>query len=197
MTVERAVQDALHADVCAGDPTAWSRVFMQLLDPLVDALGFKWPQLRGTERLRDFAVDGIMHYLQAPERYDPKQSSLLTYLRLDADRDLLNEHARLKRVLRAEQQVSVEVAAQQRNGASDEYPSDREPPDMTLSQIRDALPDERDRCAALLIMDDERSTTVFADVWGLRDLPSAEQVAAVKRNKDRVKARMRRLRKSS
>lgn len=78
------MQDRLHADVRAGDPTAWSRMFTTLLDSLVDWLGFRWPDLRDSERLHDFAVDSIMSYLRAPDRYDPAQSSLLSYLRMDA-----------------------------------------------------------------------------------------------------------------
>jgi hypothetical protein len=195
--VEREVQDRLHADVCASDPTAWSRTFTTLLDPLVDALGFKWPDLRDSERLHDFAVDSIMSYLHAPERYEPAKSSLLTYLRMDAHGDLLNEHARLQRARSAEGQVAVEIVDEQRKGVVDEYPADREPPLMTLAQIRDAFPDERDRRAVLLLIADERSTVAFAEVWDVVDLPPDEQFAAVKRNKDRVKARIRRLRKSA
>ena len=191
------MQDRLHADVRAGDPTAWSRTFTTLLDPLIDALGFKWPSLCGTERLRDFAIDSIMSYLQAPDHYDPSKSSLLTYLRIDAHGDLLNEHDRMKRALDAEERVAVEVADEQRKGAIDEYSSDREPPPMTFAQIRDAFPDERDRRAVLLLIADERSTEMFAEVWDVADLPADEQFAAVKRNKDRVKARLRRLRKGA
>ncbi|MGH2917954.1 MAG: hypothetical protein ACRDLS_05045, partial [Solirubrobacteraceae bacterium] len=95
MKVEREVQDRLHADVCADDPTAWSRAFTTLLDPLVDWLGYRWPDLRDSERLHDFAVDSIISYLRAPDRYDPAQSSLLSYLRMDAHGDLLNERDRL------------------------------------------------------------------------------------------------------
>jgi hypothetical protein len=85
--VDREVRDRLHADVCAGDPTAWSRVFTTLLDPLVDWLGFRWPDRRDSEQLHDFAVDSIMSYLQAPGRYDPTKSSLLSYLCMDAHGD--------------------------------------------------------------------------------------------------------------
>jgi hypothetical protein len=81
--VAREVQDRLHADVCAGDPTAWSRVFTTLLDPLVDWLGFRWADHRNSERLHDFAVDSIMSYLDAPARYNPTRSSLLSYLCMD------------------------------------------------------------------------------------------------------------------
>ena len=191
------MQDRLHADVCAGDPTAWSRTFTTLLDPLIDALGFKWPDLRGTERLYDFAVDSIVNYVQEPARYDPSKSSLLTYLRIDAHGDLINEHARLGRARAAEDRATVEMTDEQRKGSTDEYPSEREPPSMTLAQIRDAFPDERDRRAVLLLIAHERSTEAFAEVWDVSDLPPDEQFAVVKRNKDRVKARIRRLRKTA
>ena len=197
MKVEREVQDRLHAEVCACDPTAWSRTFTTLLDSLVDWLGFRWPDLRDSERLHDVAVDSIMSYLRAPDRYDPAQSSLLSYLRMDAHGDLLNERDRLQHAREAEHQVGVEVAELQRNGATDDYPSDREPPNMTLAQIRDAFPDEQDRRAVLLLIADERSTEAFAEVWDVADLPPDERFAVVKRNKDRVKARIRRLRKSA
>jgi hypothetical protein len=195
--VEREVQDRLHADVCAVDPTAWSRAFTTLLDSLVDWLGFRWPDLRDSERLHDFAVDAIMSYLRTPDRYDPAQSSLLSYLRMDAHGDLLNDHDRLHRAREAELQVGVEVADLQRKGATDDYPSDREPPTMTLAQIREAFPDERDRRAVLLLIAEERSTEAFAEVWDVANLPPDERFQAVKRNKDRVKARIRRLRKSA
>jgi RNA polymerase sigma-70 factor, ECF subfamily len=197
VTVEREVQRRLHADVCAGDPTAWSRAFTTLLDPLVYWLGFKWPDLRDSERMHDFAVDSIMSYLQAPDRYEPAKSSLLTYLRMDAHGDLLNDHARLERARAAERQVAVEIVDEQRKGATDEHPSDREPPLMTLAQIREAFPDDRDRHAVLLLIADERSTKAFAEIWDVADLPPDQQFLAVKRNKDRIKARIRRLRKSA
>jgi hypothetical protein len=195
--VDREVQDRLHTDVCAGDPTAWSLVFTTLLDPLVDWLGFRWPDRRGSEQLHDFAVDSIMSYLQTPGRYDPTKSSLLSYLCMDAHGDLLNEHACLRRNREAEHQVAVEVSEQQRKGAIDQYPSDRELPLITLTQIRETFPDEQDRQAVLLLIAGERATKAFAEVWDLADLPSHEQFAAVKRNKDRVKAGIRRLRKSA
>lgn len=59
------------------------------------------------------------------------------------------------------------------------------------------FPDERDRRAVLLVISNERSTDAFAEVWGVAELPPTERCAAVKRNKDRVKARIRRLRKSA
>jgi RNA polymerase sigma-70 factor (ECF subfamily) len=190
--VERNVQDDLHADVCAGDPTASSRVFTVLLEPLLDWLSFRWRNERDAERVRDFAIDSIISYLESPERYDPSRASLLTYLRLDAHGDLLNDHDRRGR--QREREAFVELAAEARNSSTDEYPSERERPEVKLADVREALPDKRDRRAVLLLMEQERSTEVFAEVWGLSGLEPPQQAAEVKRNKDRVKARLRRLR---
>lgn len=195
MKVEREVQDALHAEVCAGDPTASSRIFTALLEPLIDWLGFRWRNERDAERVRDFAIDSILSYLEDPQRYDPSKASLLTYLRMDAHGDLLNDHERRQRRGEKEAEATVELAPGGRNSSTDEYPSERELPEMKLSIVRDALPDERDRHAVLLMMEQERSTEAFAKVWELTELGAEDQAAEVKRNKDRIKARLRRLRK--
>lgn len=189
------MQDALHADLCAGEPTASSRVFTVLLEPLIDWLGFRWRNERDAERVRDFAIDSILSYLDNPLRYDPSQASLLTYLRMDAHGDLLNDHERRQRRGKKEAEATVELAPEGRNSSTDEYPSEREPAEMKLSIVRDALPDERDRHAVLLMMEQERSTEAFARVWDLTELGAEDQAAEVKRNKDRIKARLRRLRK--
>lgn len=195
MKVEREVQDALHADVCAGDPTASSRIFTALLEPLIDWLGFRWRNERDAEWVRDFAIDSILSYLEDLQRYDPSQASLLTYLRMDAHGDLLNDHERRQRRVEKEAEATVELALGGRNSSTDEYPSEREPPEMKLSAVRDTLPDERDRQAVLLMMGQERSTAAFAEVWELTELGAEDQAAEVKRNKDRIKARLRRLRR--
>jgi hypothetical protein len=93
--VERELQDRLHAAVVAGDPTASAQVFKVMLEPLVDWLGFRWRNPRDAERVRDFAVDSIISYLECPSRYDPEKASLLTYLRMDAHGDLINDHEKL------------------------------------------------------------------------------------------------------
>ncbi len=194
MKVEREVQDRLHAEVYAGDPTAPSRVFTVLLGPLIDWLSFRWRNERDAERVRDFAIDSIIGYLESPQRYDPARASLLTYLRLDAHGNLLNDHARRHRQRERRKKAGVELDDEARNSSIDEYPSEREEPDLKLSDVREALPDERDRRAVFLMLEEERSTETFVEVWELTDLPPQQRAAEVKRNKDRVKARLRRLR---
>lgn len=196
MKVEREVQDRLHADVCRGDPTASARLFEALLEPLIGALRHRWSDEREAERVRDFAIDSIMNYLENPAKYDPSKASLLTFLRMDAHGDLANGYQRLRRERAGRDNSDVELADLLRNSSIDEYPSDRDPAEMSLTEVRDVLPDERDRRAVLLLMDGERSTESYAKVWHLEGLPPDVRSAEVKRNKDRVKARLRRLRAS-
>ena len=196
MRVSRKVQDDLHADICAGDPTGSARLFELLLEPLIEGLNFQWPREQDAERVRDFAVDSIVNYVEKPCKYNPSKASLLTYLRMDAHRDLLNDYERRKRERNRREDSDVELANLLRNSSTDEYPSDRDPPDMKLSEVREALPDERDRRAILLLIEGERTTEAFAKVWDLAGLPRDARFAEVKRNKDRIKARLRRLRQT-
>lgn len=193
MKVEREVQDRLHADVCRGDPTASARVFEVLLDPLIRTLGHSWPDQREAERVRDAAIDSIMNYLAAPQKYDPSKKSLMGYLQMDAAGDLTNDYQRLKRERENRADSDVELDDLLRNSSIDEYPSDRDRIHMSFAEVREALPDEKDRRAVLLLMEGERSTDAFARAWGLEDLPPDDRFAEVKRNKDRIKVRLRRL----
>jgi RNA polymerase sigma-70 factor (ECF subfamily) len=195
--VERHLQDRLHAAVLAGHPTAPARVFNLLLEPLIDWLGFRWRNPRDFERVRDVAVDSIIGYLEDPTRYNQEKASLLTYLRMDAHGDLVNDHKKSKNTRELLTDSTIELEASERNSTIDEYPSDRDPPEVSLTVVRQALPDERDRRAVLLLLDGERSTAAYAEVWGLTRLAPQVQVAEVKRHKDRLKARLRRLRKSA
>jgi RNA polymerase sigma-70 factor, ECF subfamily len=191
--VEREVQDRLHAKVCRGDPTASLRIFEALLDPLIKALRSRWPDSREAERVRDAAIDSIMNYLGAPQKYDPSKASLMSYLQMDASGDLINGYPRLKRERENRTDSDVELGDLLRNSSVDEYPSDRDQAEMSLAEVREALPDKKDQRAVLLLIEGERSTEAFAEVWGLQKLPPDDRFAEVKRNKDRIKARLRRL----
>ena len=137
-----------------------------------------------------------MNYLAAPQKYDPSKKSLLGYLQMDAAGDLTNDYQRLKRERESRADSDVELEDLLRNSSIDEYPSDRDQVHMSFAEVREALPDEKDRRAVLLLMEGERSTDAFARVWGLEELPPDDRFAEVKRNKDRIKVRLRRLRGS-
>lgn len=193
---DRLQQEALHGRVVAGDPTATEQVFVQLLDPLIDRLGYKWPLLRGTERLRDQAIDSVFNYLEAPGRFDPRRRSLLGYLVMDAHGDLTNEYRALGRQPRVHAVEDVEQTLGSRNvslglAKEDTHPSDSDARDL-IEKVRLILPDERDRQVLALMLDGERSTSAFSALLKIEHLSERQQRKMVKREKDRIKALLRR-----
>ena len=52
--------------------------------------------------------------------------------------------------------------------------------------------DDADRKAAVQIIEGERSTAAFAEIFGVQELESSEQQEVVKRHKDRIKRKMQR-----
>jgi DNA-directed RNA polymerase specialized sigma24 family protein len=200
--VERQEQDDLHRRVLNRDPTAKADVFETLLDPLIDSLGYRWPGLRGEDQLRDNAIDSVFNYLAAPERYDPKRCSLLTYLRMDAHNDLINAYRSPAQAVKVvplpeESHSGVRDGRRLRKVDSalistDSYPSDS-PLAGLVRQVVDAFPDKHDREIVTLLMQGQRSTTIYAQVLGLSGLSASEQEKRVNREKDRIRKRLRRI----
>jgi hypothetical protein len=63
-----------------------------------------------------------------------------------------------------------------------------------FAAVRKAFPDERDRRLIWLVcVEGSRSTDEAATILGLTDLPKEQREAEVRRNKDRVMRRLRRL----
>jgi hypothetical protein len=155
MAPSRAEQDELHRAIVAGnDPTATARAFEMLLDPLKDRLGFRWPSM-DCEELESWALDSLIAYLEAPSRYDPKQSALLTYLVMDADGDIKNAY-RSARAKRERLFEDVENEASQWNETADDetFGSDDR---AVYARLRDAFPEEGDRKVIHLMLENVRS----------------------------------------
>jgi DNA-directed RNA polymerase specialized sigma24 family protein len=121
--------------------------------------------------------------------YDPTRASLPTFLRLIARRDLCNLLVQEKRHQRGRMPWNhVEHSLLARN---------EEQNDMLWSDYPNLLNviaafDDTDRQVFELMKDGERRTAVFAAALGLTDKPADEQIAMVKRAKDRIMARLRR-----
>lgn len=87
---------AAHGRLVAGDRVASEDLTRLLLRPLVSRLERRWRRWQHTDVLYDAAVDAVIEYLSAPERYDPSRRSLLTWLELAAHRDLTNMYKSAK-----------------------------------------------------------------------------------------------------
>lgn len=190
---------ALHGRLLAGDRVAPAELSKLVVPELVRRLSGRWPSLRGTDAVYDAAVEVFVAYLKAPERYDPSRGTLVGWLQTHAQGDLTNDYRSAPRSFDRRQVATVGVdpvaelsgSRKEAHVTIDAYPSDEE--GSAMRRAVDALDDPRDRALLGLIIDREGSTATAAAVLAIEHLPHAEQARLVKQNKDRVRARVRRL----
>lgn len=193
MAPGRDEQTALHNALLRSDPTAPARTVEALLEPLLERLRWKWPHADPHE-LEEQAADSLLHYLEAPRRYDPKRASLLHYLVLDAHGDLVNAYNRPRR-LEEIPHDDVALNGATRNNESDEFSaSQARHEDAAFELLLDgAFPDAAERAVVELLRDGVRANAPYAAALGLSHLPIGQQNQEVKRVKDRIKKRIRRV----
>lgn len=187
----------IHRQLLSGDdPTASARLARAYLEPVVEHLRARFPDVQDRDLLWDAAADAILNYAEDPSTYDPQKRGLFGYLKMSAQGDLLNALNRESR------RRNVELHAVGRNrlqeDEEEEYASERDSEavarsDETMRRVYEALPDPRDRQILHLMMDHVRETREFAEVLGIENKDEAEQRRIVKRNKDRIKKRIQRL----
>jgi hypothetical protein len=195
----------LHARLLAGDPTAPACLAETYLTRLAAELAMAYPHLRDDHLLHDAAADALLNYGQRPGSFDPAKAKggLFAYLLLSARGDLKNALDKGKRRQNRESPLTlVEEWADGRNTFPEEGGS---PADDLLRElglrsaeeleelVQDELPDPTDRRVLKLMQAGVRRTGVFAKVLGLEGLELKQQEKMVKRHKDRIKARLKRL----
>lgn len=193
----------IHHRLLRGDPTASLDAADLLLDPLVNRLRAKWPGQNYIDECHDAATEVIVIYLEAPQRYDPARSALLTWLTMQAHGDLLNAYASPQKRFERGWIVESDLARDDSGGDARVKLGDQlvwldAVSDLDTSQVlasvRAAFPEEHDRRLIwLMCIEGIHSTDDAAAVLDLMHLPSQERTAEVKRHKDRVMRRLRRL----
>jgi hypothetical protein len=193
MAPSRDEQNALHAAVARGDSTASAKVVQLLIGPLIERLQYKWPRT-DTRDLEEQAADSLLNYLRAPQRYNPERASLLHYLVLDAHRDLINAYNKPRRLEEIPNE-GVALSPVPRNNETDEFVAfSDEAGDQRIEALLDeAFPNEADRSVVELIRNGVRRNAPYAAALGFSHLPIEEQNQEVKRVKDRIKKKLRRL----
>ena len=192
----------VHQRLLRDDPVAPADAVELLLDPVVAYLRYKWPDIVYTDDCRDAAVEVLVTYLADPSRYQPTQSSLVGWLVMQAHRDLINDYdsrpKRFERLWLVESALPVDPDTGETPRLGEQVPSFDTVPEIdgstVLAAVREAFPDERDRRLIwLMCIEGSHSTEDTAEVLGLSGLPRAERTAEVRRHKDRVMRRLRRL----
>jgi RNA polymerase sigma-70 factor, ECF subfamily len=178
----RQDEAALHRRVTAADPLASVDLCAAFLDPLVAALQ---GDLRcDDDTAWDSAVDAAFEYLAAPSRFDATRGRLSSFLAQIAKRRAIDRIRTRTAGIRREQEFAAVVEL--RAAASKD--------DMELAmearelwkKVDQAVPDDRDRAALVLIIDGERSTEVLARALGISGLSKIERQREVKRHRDRL-----------
>jgi hypothetical protein len=195
---------ALHRRLVDRDPTAPDDFATAFLAPLIAWLSARNPTI-DLQLVNDAAERALIAVIKNPHSYDPARGELEPYLRLSAQGDLRNllakeeKHHHGRRSLEA-----VELSPQ-----AGKYTGREDDPALALliaeeiqeleaqipESVRQGLSQEDARVLALMLRGEYR-TEVFAEVLGILDRPPQEQRRLVKQVKDRLKARIKRGRKT-
>jgi hypothetical protein len=189
----------IHERLLGGDPTATAELAQNIGNIVFEKLRKKHPR-RDSDMVHDAAWDALRAYMERPTTFDPRKRSLVGYLVMSADGDLRNAIAKSRR--RREDLVGdVELVVLHGKRSREQAEAIRGEEklvagvdvDRIRPQLQRLFPDEADRLALNLLLDSERSTEAFAEVWGLRNLSREQQRSEVKRRKDRLKKALERL----
>jgi hypothetical protein len=147
------------------------------------------------------AGDAIIALIRNPESYSPERQTLEVYLRMSARGDLLHLLRKERRHTRGRKSWnSVELSPDAgKYLGRDDDPSLQIRLAEEMQSILSAIPASvRKRLSAAdlrameLMVLEERRNSVYAELFGLLDLPLDEQDREVKRRKDRLKKVLKR-----
>jgi RNA polymerase sigma-70 factor (ECF subfamily) len=194
--------DTVYQRLLAQEPDAPNDFIELLLNPLIEALVYRFPDSSLTEMVSDVVIDALLKFVQMPERYQPEKGNLWNYLLLDVQGDMLNALAKRERRQNKEilfdpvahdlpdGNINIEEEVMQRlEGSSllEEVPAQN-----ILERFQSEITDPRDWQFLLLMFDGERHTSAFANILEINHLPMNEQRVLVKRTKDRLRQRLKR-----
>jgi RNA polymerase sigma-70 factor, ECF subfamily len=189
---------ALHARLLRGDdPTASSDLANLCLAPLVHWLQGRYPR-EDQALLETVAIELILKVGREPEQYDPDRGTLPAYLRMAVRRDVQNALQRERR--RAARQTPLGIVELRPPARNSGWTRSSDPVAMMLEADGEArvtvLLEQftgREREVVEMIVEGERSTERYAALLGIQDRPLDEQRREVKRVKDKLKGRLKRL----
>jgi hypothetical protein len=147
------------------------------------------------EDAHDCATESIARHLEHPERYDPGKSSLWAYLCRDAEgdaRDKVRQRETRENLLEKGAYEIEHWGAQSNNDYQDA--ENRIDAERIIELHGPAiLQNEADRSVLRLMLEGERAVAAYANVLGL-DLEAPDVAEEVKRVKDRINLRLKKVR---
>ena len=208
----RREQDAhaheLHHRLVEGDPLAPSELVGAFSEELVRRVRARAQITNDDFIVYDAVTDALLAYAQQPTKYNPTKSGLLTYLTMSAYGDYLNMLARERR--REKREIPLEYVEHRLDAGNNliedlliedvlDTVMEREgiltPEERIrlLQQVSERFPDPQDRQILNLMLLGERKTAAYSAELGILDSDKNEQRRIVKRHKDRLSKRLKRL----
>ena len=193
----REQEVALHYRLLAGDETAARDLANVFYEPLLAHLRKTSPRRVSDDQIAEAAFEAWSSLTKNPGNLE-RTKSLWKFLIHIAKCDLLNVVAKDDRRRKHEKsQQAVELLPDR---GIDPKESERQEEAAQarreiVSVVEDGLTEGERRCLELHLAG-ERKTAPYAVALGLADRPAAEQEAATKRTKDKVKARIQRARRN-
>jgi hypothetical protein len=140
----------------------------------------------------------LLDYITVPQRYDPEHASLQRYLVMAAYRDFQNMSAKEARRAAPQRYLSALAAEQEEHDLADDQQAieriiERIDAENLWQKIQEHFPDPTERQIVVLLVERVRSPQPYAQLLGLAHLSADEQAEAVRRVKDRLARRLRRI----
>lgn len=192
--VDIAQLGPLHARLLEGDPIASADLIETLYLPLT-SYALKKHHRFGVDRDRaaDLALNVLVSLIERPEQFQDGRGNLFGYLCMALDGDAIN----WGRDLRNREQIFSMHAVEVQEIGGNTYEVD---PGIKMDAMGilernfdEIVSDPSDEAVLSLILQDERDYSVYAKALQLNDLSVNAQTAEIKRRKDRIEKRLKRL----
>lgn len=196
----------IHKRVLAKDHSSFARLAHAFSQKFENILSHRYEGNVDRMIISEAINEAFRKYLLNPDRYNPSGKSLESYLFTSASWNLQNalskENTRRKNEQKAIRELTIQEKAFESKTHEDaeeftevfkippEYGSDK----LLRQIVLDKFADPVDLHVAELLIDGIRATEAYAEVLGCQHLSKEEKEQAVKRNKDRISARIKRMR---
>jgi hypothetical protein len=196
MSIPSANDLELHQLILSSNDLALGKIYDAYGQIIADKLKALYNKTARTDHalIYEAVSEALWGYFRNPSTFDPHKKSLLGFLEIAAERDLLNILERQKKHLEFEiVPKNVELGEILRNSSmSDAHSADKElimneSIHLVEKELAKYFPHPRDIVLARMVITGVRETEAFALELGIAGWDLVEQQAEVKRNKDRIK----------
>jgi DNA-directed RNA polymerase specialized sigma24 family protein len=183
--------NALHQANLRGEPTAPANIFSFAFRPLCRSIRKAVPGA-DDDHVSDACTDAIVAYLRRPTRFDPSKSSLWTFLVIIARRRLSDHRRTARRQTPSKESVAEFelLATPANNTVGEDYLLAHEIDGKYLTEIAQNVEELK---VLELMCCEVREASQYADSLGL-DVEDPATIREIKRVKDKLKARLRKVR---